>query len=142
MKIICFQHTHFIQSTFHQARRRYAVILLHQRFFQRSAVNANTNRHMVFLCRLYHFADILLAANVARIDPDLIGAVFHGGNCQLIIKMNISHQWNMDSFLNLFQRLCSFLGRNRTADNITSCFFQRKDLLRGFLHIFRFRVRH
>ena len=92
---------HFIQSTLHKPVRCDTMVFFYQFFFQRTAVYAYSNRNISLLCAVYHSCDPLLAADISRIDADLICAVFHGGDSQCIIKVNIRHQRNVDLFLDL-----------------------------------------
>ena len=137
-----FDHMHFIQGTLHDPFCRHAAVFFHQVFFQRTTVYTDTNRNVSLFCRINHCLYTLSAANVARIDTDLVRAIFDRCDRQFMIKMNICNKWYRNLLFNLLQCPRSFLRRNCTSYNIASCRGQSLDLCHGSLHIFCFCICH
>ena len=95
-------HMNFVQCAFHDSFRSHASVFFNQLFFQRAAVYAHTNRHIVFFGLFNYGSYPVLASNISRIDPDLICTVLDRRDCKSVIKMNIRNQRDMDLFLDLF----------------------------------------
>ena len=131
-----FDHMHFIHSTFYQPFRCNFTVFFYQFFFQRATVNTYTDRHPIFFCFVYNRLHTFSASDVARINADLICAIFYCGNCQTIIKMNICHQRNMYLLFYTSKCLCRLHGRYCAANDLTAGFFKRQDLCHCSFHIF------
>jgi len=132
----------FVQCTLYQSLGSNSMVFLHQFFLKRTAVDADTDRNISLLCNIYDCLDPVSASDVARIDTDLVCAVLHCCDRKAIIKMDICHKRNVDLFLDLTECLGSFHCRNCTADDLTSCRLQFKDLTDSCLHIFCLGICH
>ena len=128
-------HFHLIQSTLHDSFCGNTVVFLHQFFFQRTTVYTDTDWNIPLSGTVNHCFHTLCRTDIARIDTDLICTVFHRRNGKSIIKMYVSHKWNMNLFFDLCKCFCRFHIRNRAADDLTSCALQLQDLSNRCLHI-------
>ena len=74
------------------------------------------------LLRSLHYSlQTLSAADISRIDTDLVRPVFHGSNGQTIIKMDICHQRDADLLFDFVQMAAAASMRwNGTADDLTA----------------------
>ena len=137
-----FNHMHLMKGAFYNSPGGNSVIFLHQFFFKGTAVYAYTNRNISLPGGIYYCCHLILSANIAGIDPDLVGAVFYGCNSHLIIKMNICYQGNGNLLFDLSDCPGCFHGGNRTSDNLTACFFQPVYLLHSTFYILCPCIRH
>ena len=137
-----FDHMHFIQGTLHDPFCRHAAVFFHQVFFQRTTVYTDTNRNVSLFGRINYSLHTLPAADISRIDADLVGTVFDRRDRQFIVKMNIRYQWDRNLLFDLFQCTRSFLCRNCTSYNIASCCSQSLNLCHSCPHIFCFCICH
>ena len=134
---------HLIQSTFHNAFRRYMTAVFgDQILLKRTAVDTHADRHMVSLCLIYNRLHTIHTADIARIDTDFVNPVFNGRNSQTIVKMNVCHQRNMNLLLDLRDGLCRLHGRHCHTDDLASGRFKGQDLGNSCLYIFRFCITH
>ena len=129
-----FDHLYFIS--------RHMTVFFNNRFFQRTAVDTDTNRKISGLCRIHNGLYPVRSADISRIDPYLIHTVFHSRNGQPVIKMNIAYQRDMNLFFDFFNGLCRFHRRHSNADNIAARFFQLQNLSHRAFYIFCFCITH
>ena len=137
-----FYDMHLIQRTFHNTFCRYTMVFFYQILLQRTAVYTDTDRNISFLCHFHNSLHSVNASDVTRIDADLICSVFHGCDRHLVIKMDICHKRDMDLFFDLTDRLCGFLSRNRTADDLAACLLQSVDLCDCRCYVLRMCICH
>src|SRR5262252_175557 len=64
------------------------AVLCQQILLERSAVDADANRHALRLSRAYYFDNSLVASDVSRIEPQLVDARFQRQQRQLVVKMD------------------------------------------------------
>ena len=131
-----------IQRTLNESFRCHAAIFLYQWLFQRTAVDADTNRHAILFCLVNHRLDPLSGTDISRIDTDFVRAALDRRDRETIVKMNIRHQWNMYLAFNLRQGSSRLHCRHCHTDNIAARVLQRQNLLDGRLHILCFRITH
>ena len=117
-------HAYLFQCALHNALCGHAAVLFNERLFQGTAVDANTDRHTVFLCFIHHSPHPLCASDIARIDADLVCSALHGSNSQTVIKMNVCHQRNVDLAFDGLQAFCRFHSRHRHPDYVAACLLQ------------------
>ena len=120
----CLDHTDFVNSTLHQSLGRHSVILFHQLFFQRAAVDAYTDRNAILFGFFNDCPDTVFSSDIARIDANFIGAVLHSRDGELIVEMYIRHQRNVNPFFDLTQGIRCFRSRDRASYDITSGFLK------------------
>ena len=137
-----FNPLYLSQCTLHQPFRRHPSIFFQNLFLQRSAVYSHTNRNMKRLCCIHHSLNPVSRADIARVNPNLICAVFHRGNRHLIIKVNIRHQRNRYLFLNLPHSQGCFFCRHRHPDDLTASFLQTVNLCNRSLNILGVCIAH
>ena len=137
-----FNDTYFIQCTLHQSFCCYTMVFFYQLFFQRTTVDSYTDWYISLFCNIHNCLNTVSTSDISRIDTNFICTVFHCGNRQSIIKVNICHQWNVNLLFDFFQCLRSFHSRHCTTDNITSGCFQLQNLADSCLHIFCLCIRH
>ena len=135
-------HVHFIQRTLHDPFCRNTMIFLYQVFFQRTTVDTYSDGDIPLLRSLHYSVQTLSAADISRIDTDLVCPVFHGSNSQAIIKMDICHQRDTDFLFDFADGSSSLLCWNGTADDVTARCCQLPDLLHGSCHVLCLCIRH
>ena len=135
-------HMYLVNRTLHNTFCRHTMVFFHQFFFQRTAVDTDTDWNIAFFCHVHYSFNLIGTADIARIDTDFIRTVFHCRNRHAVIKMNIRNQWNMNIFFNFRNRLCRFNGRHGTADNFTARCLQFQYLSDRCFYIFRMGIGH
>ncbi|MNC35247.1 hypothetical protein D3C75_837230 [compost metagenome] len=127
MEIKFFQNSDMIQGAFNHGFRGRIAVFLQEMALQGTGIDADTDRNAFFLTGFDNCFDFVPASNVTRIDAHLVDAVLYRQQSQLIIKMNIRHQRNMNPRLNLLNCCCRFFIVDRHAHKLTARFFQPQD---------------
>lgn len=86
--------------------------------------------------------DFVTAANIARIDADLVDAVLNRLQRQTIVEMNIRDKRYRDLLLDLLDRFRGFFIVHRDAHDLASRFFQPVNLGYSRLNVRRLRGAH
>ena len=119
----------------HHGFRRRVAVLFQKAFFQAASVDTDTDGNVLAPALFRYGTDILLAADVARIDADGIRSPVGTFQCQPIIEMNVTDDGYGGTLLqggNSFRR---FHIRYRDPDNVTSGSMEIHDLSDGGIHI-------
>ena len=74
------------------------LIFLQQIFFQRTGVDADTDRNLALRSRFDDFFDIFARADVAGIEAQTVDALLDGDQRQLVIEMDVGDQRNANAF--------------------------------------------
>ncbi|MNW54118.1 hypothetical protein D3C74_317060 [compost metagenome] len=128
MEIEFFQNSDMVQSTLYHGFRGRIAVFLQEMVLERTRIDADTDWNAFFLAGFDDSFDFVPASNVTRIDAHLVDAVLYRQQSQLIIKMNIRHQRNMNPRLNLLNCCCRFFIVDRHAHKLTARFLQPQDL--------------
>ena len=89
MIIEIFYHPHLVKSTLNYALSCDSAVLLHQVFFEGTAVYSYPYRYISLFRSLHHFGKLLLSANISWIYPYLVNAVLNGLNRESVVKMYV-----------------------------------------------------
>ena len=103
-------------------------VFLNDLLLQRSRVDADTDRNIPFLRTVDDRLDAVGTSNIAGIDPDRVRPVFHRGDREPVIKMNIRDDRNVDGIFDRAKCFRSFHRRDRRSDDLTAGFLKLKDL--------------
>ena len=141
-QIVIPHQMYFIEGALENPLRRHTVIFFHKIFFQRSTVDADTDRNTALFCGIHHCAHTLCTSDISRIDADLIRTVLDRGKRQAVIKMNICHNGNAHLLFDLGQCLRRLHSRHGAADNITSGSGKRLNLRHSCSHVLRLCICH
>ena len=119
----------------HQRLRRDAAVLGQQVFFQRPAVDADADGDAPLPAGVRHGPHPLLAADIAGIDADLVDAALGAQQRQLVVKMDIRHQRDVDTRLDGWDSPRRLLRGDCHTDDLAPRLLQPEDLLHRGLHI-------
>ena len=78
-------------------RRR--AVLCENLLFQRAAVDADADRHMMHPAGIGNRLDAILVPNVAGVDADFVHARIHAGERHAVVKMNVRNERHGDARL-------------------------------------------
>ena len=126
----------------HQRLRRDAAVPGQQFLFQRAAVDADADGDAPLPTGVRHGPHPLLCPDVTGVDAYFVDTALHAQQRQLIVKMNVRHQRNMDAGLDGRDRPCRLLRGNRHPDDHAPRLLQPEDLLRRGLHVLRDGIAH
>ena len=129
-------HAHLVESALHKSLGRDPTVLAHDLFFERAGVAADAARSIAPPRRGHDFPDLIGTSDIAGIDPDLVGAVFHSQNSHAIVEMNIRDKGDMDPFFDLADRGGCLSCGACAADDLAAGLLQPKYLGDSCLHIF------
>ncbi|MNW61208.1 hypothetical protein D3C74_392480 [compost metagenome] len=115
------------QSALHHRFRGRITVFLKQMVLQRAGVYPDPNRDAAFLTSFNNGLNLLSAADVARINPDLVDAVFDCQQRQLVVEVNVRNQRDMNPFLDFLDRRSRFLIVHRHAYQLATRFLQPED---------------
>ena len=135
-------HPNLVKSTLDQSLRRHAAVFFHQIPLQGTGIDTDADWYLMFLRTSHHGVQLLLAADIARIDPDFVRPILHCRDRHAIVKMNVGHQRNMNALFDLSDRFCRRLIRHRAPDDLAASLLQPENLRYRRFHVFRGRIRH
>ena len=105
------------QRAFHHGFRRRRTVFLQQIFFQRSAVDANTNGYIPRSRCIHQGLHPVFSTDIAGIKADGVYALPNGFQGQPIVEMNIRYQWNINALFNCAKTFgSSHIGHCRADD--------------------------
>ena len=136
------QQLHVIQGAVHHALGGKAAVLGQDVLFQGTGVDPDADGHMVHLGAVRHPAHLLRAADVAGVDAHFVNAVFHGGDGQRVVKMNVRHQRHRALIHQPPHRPGARPIVHRNAHQIAPRRRQLPDLLQGGGHVPGVRIGH
>ncbi len=97
-----------------------AAVLLEQVEFDGPGVDADPDGHLVRLARVGHEPDLVLSADVAGVDADLVDARLDGGEGEFIVHLDVRDDGHPDVFFQSFDGLDIFHVRDRKADELAA----------------------
>ena len=124
MEVQLLQNLHMALCAFHHALSGRSAILFMNVLFQRTAVNADANRYMVFLTYRHNRLHIFFAADISRIQTYLINAGLYRSDGQSIVIMNIRNKRDMCTLPDFSDGSCIRFIYNRHAHQLTANLFQ------------------
>ncbi len=122
-------------------RRRFTVFFL-QILFQRSGVDADTDRNIFITSAVHYHANTLFITDIAWVDTQAIDAVFRHLQRDTIVEVNIGNQRDINLLFDKLERFCGIHCRYRDTNNICADAFQRFDLINRRFHICGTRIGH
>ena len=111
-------------------RGRFAVFLL-QILFQRTGVDADTDRDAVMARGIHHRTDTVFAADVAGVDAQAIDTELGHPQGDLVVEMDVGHQWYADLTFDLAESFGGIHVRHRDAHDVGTGLLQTLDLRDG-----------
>ena len=87
-------------------------------------------------------AHALGRTDVARIDAQLVHAVFDGFDRKPVVEMHVGDERNMNALLDAFHRLRRRLVKDRDANDLAPRLFEPKNLIDRRVHVARVGVAH
>jgi hypothetical protein len=130
-----FQESHIAEGAFHQCRRGGPAVFFEDILFHRAGIDPHPNGHPVGLGRSHHPGKLGSAAEVAGIDADALGAVFHGRHCQQVIEMDVGDEGNGDLRPDAANGLGGLDIEHRHPDDLAARLLEAVDLGDRRLHI-------
>ena len=118
MEVIVLKNFNMLKPAFHHRIRARLTVFVEQMFLKRAGIHADPHRTAIIAGRFDHLAHALLAANIARVDPQAGRASLRGLYAALIVKMDVCHDRDRAFTHNLFERLGGGLVGHRDPDNI------------------------
>src|SRR3990167_3039622 len=111
-------------------------------FFERAAVDSNSDGNFALLRFFYNRLNSVARTNVARIKTQFINSLIERNEGKAVIEMNVCNERNFDSLFNGFEGLCIFFGRTSDANNFAPGFLKLMDLCNRRLNVVRWRGTH
>ena len=118
------------------------TVLRDQVLLEGAGVYADTDRDVPLLRAVHDSPDLLVRADVARVDTDLIRAVFHRFDGHAVVEVNVGHERNRDLLLDLTNRQRGLVGRHGAADDLAAGLLEAVNLRDGRRNVLRLRVAH
>ena len=135
LEVVAVEDLGVAQGGFHQrVAGRFAVLAL-QLFFQGAGVDADADRHAVVAGGFDHRAHPVLAADVARVDAQAVGAFVGHFQGDLVVVVDVRHQRQAHLLADFAEGFGGIHGGHRNAHDIRAHTFQRPDLGDGGVHV-------
>ena len=134
--IALLDHSDLIQGTLHQSFRSDTAVFFHEILLQGAAVDSDADGNITLFCAFDDSFDLVAPADIAGVDPDFVGAVFHGHNGHSVVKVNVRDKRDMNPLFNLTDRSGSFFGGAGAADDLTARLLKPKGLFHCGFDIF------
>ena len=119
-----------------------SAVLRDQVLLEGAGVHADTDRDIPLLRAVHDGPDLLVRADVARVDTDLIRAVFHRFDGHTVVEMDVGNERNRNLLFDLTDRHGGLMGRHGAADDLTAGLLEAVNLRDGRRDILRLRVAH
>jgi hypothetical protein len=117
--------------------------VLHGEFaFEAAGVDADAHRNALVLRLAHNLAKAVHAANVARVQANLVDRMIEGGQGHLVIEMDIDDQRQLDAPLDLAQHRSILRLRHRDAHQLAAGLFEAMDLGDGRFDVVSIWGRH
>ncbi len=120
---------------FQQRLRRGLTIFFLQILFQRSGVNANTDRDIFVARTINNHANTFFITDIAWVDTQTIDAVFRDFQRNAVVKVNIRDQRYTHLLLNQFEGFCRVHGRNGNTNYVSANALKRFNLRNRRVHV-------
>ena len=113
----------------HESVGRREAVLLDQVHLQRAGVHADAAGHAGVAEGRNDLAELLLTADVAGIEPNLVNALLNRGQGVLVVEVDVGDQGDVDPLLDLPQHLGGVVVGNRNAGHLAAGLFEPIDLM-------------
>ena len=142
LKIELVENIDMTQGRFHQGiRGRFAVFFL-QVLFQRTGIDADTDRHAAIPCRIDQGTHPIGLADIAGIDTQTVHAQLQHAQGNAVVKMDIGNQRHIDLLADPAKGLGRLHAGHRDTHDVCTGLFQRADLRDRGGHIGGFGIGH
>ena len=111
-------------------------------FFQRAAVDPNANGDLLLSANIRHRFYPIVAADIARVDADLVDPPLGSAQRQTIVKMNVRHQGHIHGVLDRLNQIQSRLVRNGKANYLAPGSCQSLGLRHRAVNVRRRHIQH
>ena len=142
VKIMFFEDPDMVERAFDQRLGARLTIFFEQILFQAAGIDADAYRAAIGLGRRDHFADPLLAADIARVDPQARSAGIGSFKRTLVVEVDIGDDRHARGTHDLFQCVGRLTVGTGDADNIDAGLFAAADLIDRRLSVRCWRVGH
>ena len=122
--------------------RRVLAIQRQELLFDRAAVDADADRDVMRLAAVRDHAHALGRADVARVDAQLVHAVFNRRNRKAVVEMHVGNERNPDLLLDGLDCRCCRLIEHCDTDDLAPRLFEPVDLRNRRFDVARVRVAH
>ena len=130
------------QGALDHGRRTGVAVLLDQLAFQAAGVDADAHRQSLFFGFADDLAVAIVAADVARVDADLVDGMIQCGQGHFVVEVDVADERNVDAPFDLAEHTRVFGSWHRDAHQFTAGLFQSEDLSHGGFQIVCLRRGH
>ena len=130
------------QRRFNQGGRRRLAVFLLQVFFQRTGIDANTDRDATITGGFHHGAHAVFTTDIARVDTQAVDAKFGYAQGDLVVEVDIGHQRHTHLLLDSAEGFGGIHIRHRDPHDVCAGIFQATNLRHGGGHIIGVAVGH
>ena len=109
---------------------------------QRAGVHADAHRHAGRASLVHDLADLVVAADVARVDPDAVRAGVDGLEGERVVEVDVRDHRDRRLHDDPLERPDVLVARDRAAHQIPARLGDRVDLLHGGVEVRGLRLRH
>ena len=142
MEVERLEDAHVLHGRLDEGLRRDAAVLLENLLVEGAGVDADADRDAGLLGRLDDSLDLLLAADVARVEAQGVDALMDGLERELVVKVDVRDERHRDLAQDVAEVLRGLhVGHGETHDVATRC-LQGADLGDGRFGVRRLRIRH
>ena len=142
LEVMTIQDIDVAHGGLHQRVCRRLAIFALERLLQRTGVHTNANGNVAVPGRTDHGTDAVIAADIARIDPETVNTQFCYPKSDFVIEVDVGNQRQGNLLPNLPERLSGVHGRNGNTHYVRTCLLQCLDLANGGLYVTGFGVGH
>jgi hypothetical protein len=125
---------------FHERFRRRLAVLALQILADGAGIDPDTDRDALVAGAGHYLADLVVAADVARIDAQAVDAVLGDAQGDLVVEVDIGDQRHVGALANGAERLRRIHARHGYAHDVRSGVLERLDLRHGGVDIAGLRV--
>ena len=99
VKVVLFQQAHVVERAFDHGFRHRGAVFGQDVFFEAAAVDADADGHVFGVAGVGHGLDVLVGADVAGVDADLVRPGVQRGERGAVVEMDVGHDGDVDGFL-------------------------------------------
>ena len=116
-----FKQPDMVQRAFDHRLGHRGAVFGQNMLFEAAAVDPDADRDVFGIAGVGHRLDTVVVPDVARVDADFIGAGINRRKGSLVIKMDISHNRNLDRFLDCRNHRGVSRRRHRHPHDLAAC---------------------
>ena len=100
MEVVLFQQAYMVESALDHGLGHGGTILGQDVLFEAAAIDADTDGHALLVAGIGHSLDAVVVADVAGVDANFIGTGIQRGQRGAVVKMDVSHDGDVDGLFN------------------------------------------